>query len=248
LTRFRLSYSHYEIGLSPGHHLIGRYTGCAIALDDRKVSRRHARLVVTDEEAFIDDLCSTHGVRVNGTRIHDRRRLSHGSWVQIGDQVLTFVDLQSPRARAASEQPVTPHDEVAYQVDSLRVLGGWALRALSAGRADEAERILSVRLARILEVTGKAPAAMPADVVEQATEYASQLAVAGQASWSAYASRLRAAKSGSLPLTKCLQAISPKLGVVDLHAVDRYLTILTKPDEAPPAPTEQADPDKGPRA
>lgn len=234
--------------MSPGHHLIGRYAGCAIALDDRKVSRRHARLVVTDEEAFIEDLCSAHGVRVDGARINNRRRLAHGSWVQIGDQVLTFVDLQSPQARAASEQPVTPHDEVAYQVDSLRVLGGWAQRALSAGRADEAERILRVRLARILAVTGKAPAAMPADVVEQATDYASQLAGAGQASWAAYASELRAAKSGSLPLTKRLKTLSPKLGVVDLPSADKHLTILTKPDEGAPAPAEQANRDKGPRA
>ncbi|MCU0686326.1 MAG: FHA domain-containing protein, partial [Polyangiaceae bacterium] len=47
--RYRLRYLQHNLELSPGQFLIGRSTDCQLSVDDPLVSRRHARLLVTDE-------------------------------------------------------------------------------------------------------------------------------------------------------------------------------------------------------
>ena len=51
---------------------------------DRKISRRHARLLVTDTEVCVFDLGSANGTLVNGRRVTSRR-LRHGDLLQLGD-------------------------------------------------------------------------------------------------------------------------------------------------------------------
>jgi type II secretory pathway predicted ATPase ExeA len=55
-------------GVGPGLILIGRETDCDICLPGRYVSRRHAMLIVGNEEAKIFDLRSTNGVLIDGQR------------------------------------------------------------------------------------------------------------------------------------------------------------------------------------
>ena len=57
----------------------GRDSGvAAVALDDRNVSRRHARLEIIDNDLVLTDLGSTNGTYVNDERVTRRRCSSPG--------------------------------------------------------------------------------------------------------------------------------------------------------------------------
>ena len=65
--------------------------GVTFRLTDRNVSRRHARFVLQSGSAFVEDLGSLTGTRVNGERITGKRRLREGDLVQIGDYDLAVL-------------------------------------------------------------------------------------------------------------------------------------------------------------
>jgi FHA domain len=67
--------------------LLGRDPDCDIRFVDDSVSRRHARLVIRDGAWVIQDLGSTNGTIVNGSRV-GRCQLQVGDRVQLGDQRL----------------------------------------------------------------------------------------------------------------------------------------------------------------
>jgi hypothetical protein len=67
--------------------LVGRAQSCDVVLEDRSVSRRHARLVFRDATWVICDLDSTNGTFVNGVRV-GRCQLRPGDRVLIGEQVV----------------------------------------------------------------------------------------------------------------------------------------------------------------
>lgn len=69
---------------------IGRDPGSDIFLDDITVSRRHARILVSDEGFYIEDFGSLNGTYVNGDRV-DKRMLCAGDELQIGKYKLVFT-------------------------------------------------------------------------------------------------------------------------------------------------------------
>ena len=74
--------------------LIGREVECTISLDSPHVSRYHAKLVVTDSGAVIEDLRSSNGTFVNGKRIQNKTRISIGDEIRFDEIAfrLTTVD------------------------------------------------------------------------------------------------------------------------------------------------------------
>src|SRR6185436_20145333 len=76
--------------LSEGEHLIGREPALAICLDSPKVSRHHARIVVKDARATIEDLESKNGTFVAGVRLTAPAVLEPGETVRIGPCTLIF--------------------------------------------------------------------------------------------------------------------------------------------------------------
>ncbi len=68
---------------------IGRKYGNDIQLNDLTVSGRHAVINTTKENVFVDDLGSTNGCLLNGSRIA-RAKLSHGDVLQIGSYQFTY--------------------------------------------------------------------------------------------------------------------------------------------------------------
>jgi len=85
--------------LSQGEHIVGREPGVAVWLDSPRVSRHHARLVVSGNVATIEDLGSKNGTIVRGARISLRATLESGDEIRIGPFALVF--------RAASGQATT---------------------------------------------------------------------------------------------------------------------------------------------
>lgn len=78
-----------EITLAPPELVIGRDASAAIRLDDRLVSRRHARVLPADGAWVVEDLDTRNGTFVNGVREY-RRALRDGDRLEFGAWVLTF--------------------------------------------------------------------------------------------------------------------------------------------------------------
>jgi pSer/pThr/pTyr-binding forkhead associated (FHA) protein len=79
------------------HHedtVIGRDPTCAVWIEAEGVSRRHARIRVPPEgakgPALIEDLDSTNGTYLRGTRVVRVEPLEDGDQVRIGRAAITF--------------------------------------------------------------------------------------------------------------------------------------------------------------
>jgi DNA-binding winged helix-turn-helix (wHTH) protein len=77
-----------SLPLTDGVHLAGRDDACALAIDASTVSRHHARITVVSGAATIEDLESTNGTHVNGTRISGPTQLSLGDELSLGSERL----------------------------------------------------------------------------------------------------------------------------------------------------------------
>ena len=88
--------------LRPGASLIGRAPDVQVALLDGEVSRHHARVGVIGGQVWLEDLGSTNGTLVNGTRIQGVAVLHGGDRVVIGGHVLKLVAMD-PLERAFHE-------------------------------------------------------------------------------------------------------------------------------------------------
>jgi len=85
---FRLVWAHREITLDPGENLIGRDRETVVWIDDESVSRRHARILIVDGDAWIEDLGSKNGTFLRGERIRGAAQLSDKDVVGIGPAAL----------------------------------------------------------------------------------------------------------------------------------------------------------------
>lgn len=72
---------------APQEMLIGRHHSCDVVLDDATVSRRHARLLFRDGRWIVQDLESTNGTAINGTRV-GRCELRPGDHLALGDALV----------------------------------------------------------------------------------------------------------------------------------------------------------------
>jgi hypothetical protein len=79
-----------EFDLPRGVTIIGRSLDCHLTIEDPLVSRRHARIVVAESGAQIEDLGSRNGVKVNGAAIKQSTTLRNGDRLRIGTQELVF--------------------------------------------------------------------------------------------------------------------------------------------------------------
>jgi pSer/pThr/pTyr-binding forkhead associated (FHA) protein len=91
-----------------GEVSIGRYEDNTIRLDERNVSRHHARLLKSSDGVFAEDLDSYNGVWVNGERIDGRRELLAGDIIRIGDFALELRgdELKEQREEITARTPV----------------------------------------------------------------------------------------------------------------------------------------------
>jgi DNA-binding winged helix-turn-helix (wHTH) protein len=83
--------------LAEGENVIGRDPSCSVWLDQPGVSRRHARVVVTNDCAEIEDLGSTNGTFVSNTAIEGRHQLRDADVIQLGSVDLKYRSWSSSR-------------------------------------------------------------------------------------------------------------------------------------------------------
>jgi DNA-binding winged helix-turn-helix (wHTH) protein len=89
-----------SVPLPDGEYIAGRDADCSLVIDASTVSRRHARITVLSATVTIEDLDSTNGTFVNGTRISLPTAVATGNPIALGSEVLQL------RMRGAAAQTV----------------------------------------------------------------------------------------------------------------------------------------------
>lgn len=90
--------------------ILGRDNSADLVLDDAGISRRHAAVEVAEAEVVVEDLGSSNGTFVNGTRVERSLRLGQGDLIQLGATVLEvrFSDDRTRVVPAAAPTEVSP--------------------------------------------------------------------------------------------------------------------------------------------
>ena len=91
--RFRLVLETREVQLLEGENVIGRDPVAALWIDHPSVSRRHARIVVRDGKATLEDLNSRNGTLVNTRPVSGRVRLRDADALRIGPETMVFREV-----------------------------------------------------------------------------------------------------------------------------------------------------------
>ena len=104
----RLVWEDSVFRLQPGDNLLGRSEEASVRIDAPGVSRRHARIVVAEDRATIEDLASKNGTFVGERPLDGPTLLHDGDRVRLGRQLLVFrrADSAAP-TRTESPPPST---------------------------------------------------------------------------------------------------------------------------------------------
>jgi DNA-binding winged helix-turn-helix (wHTH) protein len=90
ITPFLLRWASREFLLSEGENVIGRDPAADVTIDAPIVSRRHARIVIADGHARVEDLGSKNGTFVADQRVAEAVTLRDGDQIRVGDHTLVF--------------------------------------------------------------------------------------------------------------------------------------------------------------
>ena len=102
-ARLRINSGFYEgleWELDRPSTVIGRGRNADLVLNEATISRAHALFGYEGGDAFVQDLGSTNGTLVNGSREH-RKQLAHGDELRMGKLVLK-VSLDAVAARSSA--------------------------------------------------------------------------------------------------------------------------------------------------
>jgi hypothetical protein len=263
---FRLRYLAHDLELPAGEFVVGRSAECQLSVDDPLVSRRHALFKVSRDVVSVEDLGSRNGVVVNGVKIDSSRDLGDSDKITIGSQDMTLHRYEEGSKPAPHDEEYrratqtlgamsvgelrggiepTVADEQSKSgssrtVNSFRLLGGVADKALAMGRAEEAERILQSLLFEILH-RARDGGPIDTDAAEHAARYAARLAGAtAKGAWVDYVFDLYTVVRRPLPahIIDELFTVVRKVKTLDLKMLRAYLEELRQ-QAATFGPTER---------
>lgn len=79
-----------EFSLYAGENILGRDAGVEVQVDDHTVSRRHARIVIEGDQAFLEDMASKNGTLLGEDAVEGKVQLHDGQTIVLGDARLLF--------------------------------------------------------------------------------------------------------------------------------------------------------------
>jgi len=94
-SRHLLVRGRQEVELGPGENVLGRERDAAVRIGHPSVAHEQARIVVTDDEAELEDLARNGSTFRGGEAVRGRVALKDGDEIRFGEVVLTY------RVRAA---------------------------------------------------------------------------------------------------------------------------------------------------
>jgi pSer/pThr/pTyr-binding forkhead associated (FHA) protein len=124
-----------EFLLKAGENLIGRDPSSDVLLSDGTVSRRHARIVIEENTAYLEDLGSTNGTRLNGQAMSPGQRvpLPPQAELQFGSVKLTLELPEGFETPIVAEEVAPPLAYLVHQQDPSQRYPLYA-RPLKIGR------------------------------------------------------------------------------------------------------------------
>ncbi len=79
-----------QVALAEGEHLIGRDGDVAVWLESPTISRHHAKIRVSEQNATIEDLASKNGTHLRGVRLSAPAPLADGDEIRLGSVLVKF--------------------------------------------------------------------------------------------------------------------------------------------------------------
>ena len=79
---------------------IGREDVNQVIIPNDAISKKHAKLTFADGKFYIEDLSSSNGTFLNGTRVHTRTVLRNGDLIRLGAVIVKF-EVSKVEAQAA---------------------------------------------------------------------------------------------------------------------------------------------------
>jgi pSer/pThr/pTyr-binding forkhead associated (FHA) protein len=167
----------YDLGMMA---TIGRLSDNSVMIDNPAVSNHHALVFRDGDQFIVEDLQSTNGTFVNGTRV-SRQALRHGDVVMVGKHqlVLDQLAVAEPVSADGAEHSVPNHGETMF-LDPKTLLG-----KMIGAEAQRKYEALSARLMDLEAHASKAKAETPGSVAER-TDAAILRVLAGRADQSEY--------------------------------------------------------------
>jgi DNA-binding winged helix-turn-helix (wHTH) protein len=98
-ARFRLVLETREVQLIEGENVIGRDPDGALWVDHPSVSRRHARIVISNGGATLEDLHSKNGTFLDGKPLENKATLDDGNEIRIGPVTMVFRTMSPQSTR-----------------------------------------------------------------------------------------------------------------------------------------------------
>jgi DNA-binding winged helix-turn-helix (wHTH) protein len=108
----RLIWEESVFVLQPGDNVLGRSEAASVRIDAPGVSRRHARIVVSDDRATIEDLRSKNGTFLCERRLDGPTPLRDGDRLRLGRQLLVFRSAGSAASTRTESPPCGRSREV----------------------------------------------------------------------------------------------------------------------------------------
>jgi len=196
VEKLALAFKGRELPLDGAELIIGRSSKCDVVLDSVLVSRRHARILILQGRVLVEDMGSRNGVFLNSRQVESAMEMSVGDFLVVGDQQFQLVlarksSLPPPRSsEIEAPRSVSEPDVGTRSASAFELLAGVVDKALTAGRGEEAERLLSGHIRRVMAEVQRG-VRQPANVSAQAAGYAIKLARANnKPSWLDFAVQL----------------------------------------------------------
>lgn len=98
-----LRIGHRRYVLAAGVNTIGREPSSTVCINDPSISRGHARIIIEDGEATLEDLASKNGTQVMGRAIKQPTVLNDGDEVEFGHVKGWYI------VEASEDPPTTTH-------------------------------------------------------------------------------------------------------------------------------------------
>ena len=125
-----------EFALAEGENSIGRSEKNNICVFDKKVSRVHCRLHLSDQGVVLEDFGSTNGSKINNVFVNGKQEIKVGDHLRVGQTVFLLSD--SPLSGTAESYGSVQNDEKEYETlldaTSFRVTKTTAFRKLKTDK------------------------------------------------------------------------------------------------------------------
>jgi DNA-binding winged helix-turn-helix (wHTH) protein len=120
VATYWLSWERVPIALESGETIIGREPGVGVWLDVPSISRRHARIVIRDGHAFVQDEHSKNGTWVRGELAKEPLPIRNGDEIRMGSVIVTFRAWSPDAITETQAQPASASSAVSASAPARR--------------------------------------------------------------------------------------------------------------------------------